>query len=66
MRSIWNGAIIFGLINIPIKIYSASEDGRLNLDMLDSKDHTRIRYKRVNEKGFKNSGFQHFQHAGKD
>ncbi len=49
MRSIWNGAINFGLVNIPIKIYSASEDGKLNLDMLDSKDHARIRYKRVNE-----------------
>jgi DNA end-binding protein Ku len=49
MRSIWNGAINFGLVNIPIKIYSASEERKLNLDMLDSKDHARIRYKRVNE-----------------
>lgn len=49
MRSIWNGAINFGLVNIPIKIYSASEDRKLDLDMLDSKDHARIRYKRVNE-----------------
>ncbi len=49
MRSIWNGAINFGLVNIPIKIYSASEDRRLDLDMLDSHDHARIRYKRVNE-----------------
>lgn len=49
MRSIWNGSISFGLVTIPIKMYSASEDRRLDLDMLDSHDHARIRYKRVNE-----------------
>ncbi|WP_026449486.1 Ku protein [Aequorivita capsosiphonis] len=50
MRSIWNGSISFGLVSIPIKMYSGSEDRRLDLDMLDSHDHERIRYKRVNEK----------------
>ena len=49
MRSIWNGSISFGLVTIPIKMYSASEDRKLDLDMLDSHDHARIRYKRVNE-----------------
>jgi DNA end-binding protein Ku len=49
MKSIWNGAIVFGLVNIPIKMYSASESRRLDLDMLDSSDHARIRYIRVNE-----------------
>lgn len=49
MRSIWNGSISFGLVTIPIKMYSASEDRRLSLDMLDSDDHARIRYKRINE-----------------
>ncbi|WP_158858089.1 non-homologous end joining protein Ku [Lunatibacter salilacus] len=49
MRSIWNGSISFGLVTIPIKMYSASEDRRLSLDMLDSHDHARIRYKRINE-----------------
>lgn len=49
MRSIWNGSISFGLVNIPIKMYSASEERRLELDMLDRQDHARIRYKRVNE-----------------
>src|SRR5690606_22358422 len=34
---------------IPIKMYSASEDRKLDLDMLDKHDHARIRYKRVNE-----------------
>lgn len=49
MRSIWNGSISFGLVSIPIKMYSASEDRKLDLDMLDKNDHARIRYKRVNE-----------------
>ncbi len=49
MKSIWNGSLSFGLITIPIKMYSASEERKLDLDMLDSKDHSRIRYKRVNE-----------------
>ncbi len=49
MRSIWNGSVGFGLVNIPIKIYSASESSTINLDMLDKNDLSRIRYKRVNE-----------------
>ena len=49
MRSIWNGSISFGLVSIPIKMYSASEDRKLDLDMLDVHENARIRYKRVNE-----------------
>ncbi|WP_143960827.1 non-homologous end joining protein Ku [Litoribacter populi] len=49
MRSIWNGSVSFGLVSIPIKLYSATEDRKLDLDMLDSADHARIRYKRINE-----------------
>ncbi|MEO6868763.1 MAG: Ku protein [Ginsengibacter sp.] len=49
MRSIWTGAIGFGLVNIPIKMYSATESSSLNLDMLDKKDHAHIKYQRVNE-----------------
>ena len=50
MRSIWTGAIGFGLVNIPIKLYSAVQDSTLNLDMLDKKDKAHIHFKRVNEK----------------
>jgi DNA end-binding protein Ku len=53
MKSIWNGTLGFGLVNIPIKMYSASEDRKIDLDMLDSKDHERIRYQRINEKSGK-------------
>jgi len=49
MRSIWTGSISFGLINIPVKIFSAVQESTLDLDMLDSKDHSNIRFKRVNE-----------------
>ena len=49
MRSIWTGAIGFGLVNIPIKMYSAVQGSELDLDMLDKKDHSNIRFKRVNE-----------------
>jgi DNA end-binding protein Ku len=49
MRAIWSGAISFGLINIPVKMYSATKDSNLNLDMLDARDHSGIKYKRVNE-----------------
>lgn len=50
MRSIWNGAIGFGLVNIPVKLYSATETSTLDLDMLDKSDLSNIRFKRVNEK----------------
>lgn len=49
MRSIWTGAIGFGLVNIPIKMFSATQDSNLDLEMLDKKDHAKIRFKRVNE-----------------
>lgn len=50
MKAIWTGAIGFGLVNIPVKMYSATEESNLDLDMLDKKDHSNIRFKRVNEK----------------
>jgi len=49
MRSIWKGSIGFGLVSIPIKLYSAVQTSSLSLDMLDSRDHARIRYQRINE-----------------
>ncbi|HEY0900460.1 MAG TPA: Ku protein [Sphingobacteriaceae bacterium] len=49
MRSIWKGSIGFGLVNIPIKLYSAVQSSSLSLDMLDGRDHARIKYQRINE-----------------
>ena len=50
MRPLWTGAIGFGLVNIPVKLYSATQGSELSLDMLDKKDNSNIRYIRVNEK----------------
>ncbi len=49
MHSIWTGTISFGLINIPVKLFPAVQESTLDLDMLDSKDHSNIKFKRVNE-----------------
>lgn len=49
MRSIWNGSISFGLVSIPVKLFSGSEEDRIDLNMLDRRDQAQIRYKRVNE-----------------
>lgn len=49
MKAIWKGAINFGLVNIPVKLYSATEQSTLNLDMLDRRDMAKVLFKRVNE-----------------
>ena len=49
MKTIWTGAIGFGLVNIPVKLFSATHESRLDLDMLDKKDHSNIKFHRVNE-----------------
>ena len=49
MKPIWKGAISFGLVNIPVKLFSAIKESELDLDMLDGRDHSNIRFKRVNE-----------------
>ena len=48
MRAIWSGAIGFGLVNIPVKLFSAIQQSELDLDMLDKKDHANIKFQRVN------------------
>lgn len=48
MRAIWSGAIGFGLVNIPVKLLSATQEEALDLDMLDRRDHAAIKYHRVN------------------
>jgi DNA end-binding protein Ku len=50
MKAIWSGSIGFGLVNIPVKLYSAVRESRLELDMLDRKTGSRIHFKRVSEK----------------
>ena len=49
MRSIWNGDLSFGLVNVPVKAYSATGATTVNHIRSTPKDGTRIRYKRVRE-----------------
>lgn len=46
MRSIWKGAISFGLVNVPVKLYSAQEDHNVRLHQVHDADGGRIRYQR--------------------
>jgi DNA end-binding protein Ku len=47
MRSIWKGAISFGLVSIPVKLYSATEEKDVSFHQVHRDDGGRIRYKRV-------------------
>jgi DNA end-binding protein Ku len=49
MKAIWKGSIAFGLVNIPVRLYSATESVSLTTHMLHKKDHSRIRFQRVAE-----------------
>ncbi|HEU4470049.1 MAG TPA: Ku protein [Flavisolibacter sp.] len=49
MRSIWKGSIGFGLVNIPVKLYSATEESNLPFITLDRSNGARIRYKKIND-----------------
>ena len=49
MRSIWKGDLSFGLVNVPVKVYSATESHDRSSHQVDSKDGTRIRYRKVRE-----------------
>ena len=49
MRTIWKGALTFGLVNVPVKVYSATEDHDVSLHQVHEKDGGRIRYQRTCE-----------------
>jgi DNA end-binding protein Ku len=46
-RSIWNGTITFGLVNVPIKLYSAIESKTVHFSEVHSKDGARIEHRRI-------------------
>src|SRR5437660_1794312 len=48
-RAIWSGSISFGLVNVPVKLYSAVHQQDLHFNQFD-KSGNHIRYKRVSEK----------------
>jgi Ku protein len=47
MRSIWKGAVSFGLVSIGVKLYSATEDKDIRFNQVHAADGGRIKYKRV-------------------
>jgi len=49
-RSIWKGAISFGLVNVPVGLYSAERPQELRFNQLDRRTMSRVREKRVDEK----------------
>jgi len=46
-RSIWNGTIVFGLVNVPVKVYSATESKSIHFHEVHLKDGARIEHRRV-------------------
>jgi DNA end-binding protein Ku len=48
-RPIWKGHISFGLVNVPVVLYSAEERSDLSFRLLDSRNTARVKYERVNE-----------------
>ena len=49
MRAVWKGAVTFGLVNVPVKLYSATQDHDVSLHQVHDADGGRIRYQRVCE-----------------
>src|SRR6267143_2364840 len=49
-RGLWKGAISFGLVNVPVELYSAQKrSAELDLTMLDKRDMAPVGYQRVNK-----------------
>jgi DNA end-binding protein Ku len=49
-RTVWKGALNFGLVNVPVGLYSATQDRTLHFNQLEEGTSDRIRYKKVNER----------------
>jgi DNA end-binding protein Ku len=47
MKTMWRGAISFGLVSIPVRVYTATEEKTLRFNQLHEKDHGRIKYQRI-------------------
>jgi DNA end-binding protein Ku len=63
MRSIWKGSLSFGLVNVPVKLYSATEDHDVPLHQVHDADGGRIRYKRVCEIDGETVDYEHIAKA---
>lgn len=52
-RSLWKGSISFGLVNIPVALYSVTAEQKLSFRLLDRRDFAPVHYQRVNQKSGK-------------
>jgi DNA end-binding protein Ku len=57
-RAIWSGSIGFGLVNVPVKLFSAVEEKGIHFNQFQEGTKTRVRNKRVNEKTGKEVPFE--------
>jgi DNA end-binding protein Ku len=48
-RSIWSGSLAFGLVNVPVGLFSATQDKTVHFNQFERGTSSRIRYRRVNE-----------------
>lgn len=58
-RSIWNGTITFGLVNVPVKVFSATEDRTVHFHEVHAADGSRIEHRRICPKDGKEVGKDH-------
>jgi DNA end-binding protein Ku len=49
-QAIWTGSVAFGLVNVPVGLYAATEDRTVHFNQFQAGTSDRIRYKRVNER----------------
>jgi DNA end-binding protein Ku len=58
-REVWKGAIVFGLVHIPVTLYPGAKPGGLDFDLLDERDMAPIGYERVNKRTGKPVAWEH-------
>ncbi|WP_407646643.1 non-homologous end joining protein Ku [Glutamicibacter uratoxydans] len=66
MRAIWTGSIAFGLVNVPVKAYGATEDHDIELHQVHAKDGGRIKYQRRCEVCGKKIAYKNIDKAYQD
>ena len=52
-RALWKGAISFGLVHVPVQLYSAEKRDALQFDLLDKRDMQPVGYQRFNKQSGK-------------
>lgn len=58
-RAIWTGSVAFGLVNVPVGLFAATEDRTVHFNQFQDGTSDRIRYKRVNERTGREVGLDH-------